>query len=687
MRFHHALLLALLAAALPAHAGERALIDTTRSPDAKMYMPDLSDVHWTGGLMGERFQVCRDTMVPHLWSIFSNPKESAAWENFRMAAGLSHGRDGKPHGPPFNDGDFLKWVESLAQVYAVTHDPAVDRQLDQIIAVIAKAQRPDGYLDTPIIIRERNAAAEGRKLAFANREHFETYNMGHLMTTACIHYRATGKTSLLDCARKAADYLDRLCASDPQSLALNAICPSHYMGVVELYRTTHDPRYLALAKRLIEIRSLVPPSEGSDMNQDRIPFREMTGPVGHAVRANYLFAGVADVYSEDGDASLLRTLVRVDNDAAGAKLYITGMTGALYDGASPDGSAKDGEIKLVHQAYGRDYQLPNLTAYNESCATVGFALWQWRMFEDTGVERYVDLFEQSLYNGVLAGISMDGKDYFYTNPLRRLHAFNWPLRWSRTRQPNYKSSFCCPPNIVRTIAEAQNYIYTLSKDTLWVNLYGDSALDTRWLDGSRIKLNQETNYPWDGAVKLSISAAPSHPVTLRLRIPGWMHPGATTITVNGRAVAGAPQPGSYFDLTRTWKSGDTVGIAFDFKPVLMEANPLVEETLNQVAVKYGPIVYCLEAKDLPPGVKLTDVALALDPGTRKDAIKPIEIGGAHLLSITVPGWDLQESPWQKGQLYREVSATPPRPISVTLIPYFAWNNRGDYDMSVWLPAR
>lgn len=687
MRFHPALLLALLATTLPVHAGERALIDTTRSPDAKMYMPDLQDVHWTGGLMGERFQVCRDTMVPHLWSIFSNPKESAAWENFLMAAGLSHGHDGKPHGPPFNDGDFLKWVESLAQVYAVTHDPAVDRQLDQIIAVIAKAQRPDGYLDTPIIIRERNAAAEGRKLAFANREHFETYNMGHLMTTACIHYRATGKTSLLDCARKAADYLDRLCASDPQSLALNAICPSHYMGVVELYRTTHDPRYLALAKRLIEIRSLVPPSEGSDMNQDRIPFREMTGPVGHAVRANYLFAGVADVYSEDGDASLLRTLVRVDNDAAGAKLYITGMTGALYDGASPDGSAKDGEIKLVHQAYGRDYQLPNLTAYNESCATVGFALWQWRMFEDTGDERYVDLFEQSLYNGVLAGISMDGKDYFYTNPLRRLHAFKWPLRWSRTRQPNYKSSFCCPPNIVRTIAEAQNYIYTLSKDTLWVNLYGDSALDTRWLDGSRIKLNQETNYPWDGAVKLSISVAPAHPVTLRLRIPGWMHPGATTIMVNGRAVPGTPQPGTYFDLTRTWTPGDTVGIDFAFKPVLMEANPLVEETLNQVAVKYGPIVYCLEAKDLPPGVKLTNVALALDPGARKDSIKPIEIGGAHLLSITVPGWDLQESPWQNGQLYREVSATSPRPVPVTLIPYFAWNNRGDYDMSVWLPAR
>ena len=207
---------------------------------------------------------------------------------------------GSSHGPPFNDGDFLKWFEALAQIYAVTKDPAIDAKMDEIIAVIGKAQREDGYLHTQTIIPQRQG---GKVKEFADREHFETYNMGHLITAACIHYRITGKTSMLDLARKAADYIDRLCKESPRELARNAICPSHYMGVVELYRVTREPRYLELGKQLIEIRSLVPPADGSDHNQDRMPFREMTQAVGHAVRANYLYAGVADVYAENGDAT------------------------------------------------------------------------------------------------------------------------------------------------------------------------------------------------------------------------------------------------------------------------------------------------------------------------------------------------------------------------------------------------
>ena len=184
------------------NAGEKSLIDTTRSPNAKMYMPDLADVRWNGGLLGERFDVCRTTMVPHLWEIFRDPNESHAWDNFLMAAGLGEGRgDGKPHGPPFNDGDFLKWLEALAQIYAVTRDPAIDKQMDEIIAVIAKAQREDGYLHTQKIIPQRRGQAGVVAKEFEDREHFETYNMGHLITTACIHYRVTGKTTLLDCAR------------------------------------------------------------------------------------------------------------------------------------------------------------------------------------------------------------------------------------------------------------------------------------------------------------------------------------------------------------------------------------------------------------------------------------------------------------------------------------------------------
>lgn len=700
----------LLLGVLPAHAGEKSLIDTTRSASAKMYMTDLADVRWRGGLLGERFDVCRETMVPHMWTIFSDKHESHAWDNFLMAAGLGTGRDGKPHGPSFNDGDFLKWVEALSQIYAVTRDPKIDAQLDEIIAVVAKAQREDGYLHTPkIILQRQNAAASpepappsgpkagvepgpaipAKAREFEDREHFETYNMGHLMTTACIHYRATGKTSLLDCARKAADYIDHLCKTVPADLARNAICPSHYMGVVELYRVTREARYLELAKQLIEIRSLVTENDGSDHNQDRVAFRQMTEAVGHAVRANYLYAGVADVFAEAGDASLLKTIATISDDVAGQKLYITGMTGALYDGASPDGTSKHPTIKTVHQAYGRDYQLPNLTAYNETCATIGYAMWMWRMLEVTGDARYTDLFEQSLYNGVLPGISLEGKDYFYVNPLRKMADFGWPMRWSRTRTPNIKSSFCCPPNVVRTIAEAHNYVYTLSPDTLWVNLYAASDLDTKWTDGTRIRVMQETDYPWNGAVKFTIVEAPAKEIALKLRIPGWLHAGAAKIKVNGQnATNSVPASGTYSELRRTWKAGDIVTLDLDFKPVLIEANPLVEETLNQVSVKYGPLVYCLESNDLPAGVRLSDVALALDAPARETTLRSEKIANARVLTLTLPARHFARAPWKSGELYREagaVSAT--QPIDVKLVPYYAWGNRGDTEMSVWLPVR
>ncbi|MBL9190671.1 MAG: glycoside hydrolase family 127 protein [Opitutaceae bacterium] len=676
------LVLASVALSCTVRAGERGLIDTTRSPSAKMYMTDLADVRWTEGFWAERFDVCRTTMVPHLWTIFSSEKDSHAWANYRIAAGL---QPGKFAGPTFNDGDFLKWLEALAQIYAVTRDPAIDRQMDEIIAVVAKAQREDGYLHTRTIIPQRQGNAKAKE--FADRDHFETYNMGHLMTAACVHYRATGKTTLLACARKAADYIERLCATAPADLARNAICPSHYMGVVELYRATREPRYLELAKQLIEIRSLVPADVGSDMNQDRMPFRQMTEAVGHAVRANYLYAGAADVFAESGDVTLFKTLAAISENVAGRKLAITGATGALYDGASPDGGSKHSAIKKVDQAYGRDYQLPNLTAYNESCATVGYVMWEWRMFTLTGAAHHADLFEQALYNGVLPAISLEGKDYLYVNALKKLHDFKWPMRWSRTRTPNIKSSFCCPPNVVRMIAQAHNYAYSLSPDAFWVNLYGASTLDTAWTDGSRIVLKQETDYPWSGTVRLTIGAAPTRDIALKLRIPGWLPSGAATLQVNGQPIAGELTPGSYCEVKRTWKAGDVVTLALNFQPALWEANPLVEETLNQLTVRHGPLVYCLESNDLPEGVRLTDVALALDKAHGRFEPRRETIAGANVVTLTLPAFALDRRPWAPGQLYRAASTPTPREFPLKLVPYFAWGNRGDTEMSVWMPQR
>ncbi len=684
------LLLLPLAAPSPSTAGERALIDTTRSPSAKMYMVDIDDVRWTDGFWAERFAACRDTMTPHMWEILSSPTESHAWDNFLMAAGMGEGLgDGKPHGPPFNDGDFLKWFEALAQIYAVTKDPAIDEKMDEIIAVIAKAQREDGYLHTYKIIPQRRGEGGATAREFEDREHFETYNMGHLMTAACVHHRATGKTTMLDLARKAADYIEGLCRNVPEDLARNAICPSHYMGVVELYRATREPRYLQLAKDLIEIRSLVPPEVGSDQNQDRIPIRESTEAVGHAVRANYLYAGIADVVAESGDQSLFKPIEAIAEDVATQKLYITGMTGAIYDGASPDGvdHTQHHAIKTVHQSYGRDYQLPNLTAYNETCATIGYGMWLWRMLTLTGDASYADLFEKTLYNGVLPGIDLHGDHYFYVNPLRKMRDFKWSLRWSRARAPNIKASFCCPPNVVRTIAEAHNYVYTLSPETLWVHLYTANDLDTSWTNGDRIRLKQETDYPWAGAIRLSIEEAPAKAVALKLRIPGWTHDGASRLSVNGRRVDAKLRPGTYAEVKRTWKKGDVVELHMDFKPALWEANPLVEETVNQVAVKYGPLVYCVESNDLPEGVALEDVALATGRGKLEFTPRREKIVNANLLTFTVPALALQRAGWTDGRLYREVTPAEPKQIQLELVPYFAWGNRGDTEMTVWLPVR
>jgi uncharacterized protein len=676
---------ALLTTACTLCAGEKALIDTSKSPHAQMYMVDLADTRWTGGLMGERFDVCREVMIPHLWEIFSDPNESHAWDNFLLAAGLGQGRDGKPHGPPFNDGDFLKWVEALAQVYAITRDPKIDAQMDRIIEVVGKAQREDGYLHTPKIALQRQGNAAARE--FEDREHFETYNMGHLMTTACVHYRATGKTTMLALARKAADYIDHLCKTVPADLARNAICPSHYMGVIELYRVTGESRYLDLGKQLIEIRSLVGEKDGSDHNQDRVPFRKMIEAVGHAVRANYLYAGAADVYAEDGDKSLLEPLNAIARDVAGQKLYVTGMTGALYDGASPDGSTKHPSIKTVHQAYGRDYQLPNLTAYNETCATIGYAMWNWRMLTATGDAHYADLFEQSLYNGVLPGISLEGKHYFYVNPLRKDGDFQWPLRWSRTRMPNIKSSFCCPPNVVRTIAEAHNYVYALSKDTLWVHLYGASELKTRWIDGGEIAVRQETDYPFSGAVKLVLTQVPDRAVTLKLRVPGWVGRQTPSLRVNGRPAEVALKAATYAAITRTWTAGDVVELSLPMQPVFLEANPLVEETRNQAALRVGPLVYCVEADDLPKDAKLSRLALEPQTALAQAKANRATIASSKLVTITVPGRERIQSAWTPDELYREIGAESWRDLNITFVPYYAWGNRGDSDMSVWIPLR
>lgn len=650
---------------------QNGLVNTQASPHAKLTSVGMSDVQWTKGFWAERFQVCKDSMVPHLWATYTSKDMCYAFQNFRVAAGLDTGRF---RGPSFHDGDFYKTLEAVAALYASTKDKKLDAMMDDAIAVIAKAQKEDGYIYTKSIIEQKKT---GKKEMFDDKLSFEAYNFGHLMTAACVHYRATGKTSLLEVAKKATDFLIHFYNTATPEQARNAICPSHYMGITEMYRTTRDKKYLELVKKLIDIRGM---SEGSDDNSDRLPFRQMKEVNGHAVRANYLFAGVADVYAETGDETLLHTLNLMWDDVVNHKMYVTGGCGALYDGLSLEGiSYKPDSIQKIQQAYGKDYQLPNKTAHNETCANIGNVLWNWRMLQLTGEAKYADVMELSLYNSVLSGISMDGNKFFYTNPLAAAKDYPYDLRWSGGRSKYISKSNCCPPNTIRTIAEVNDYMYSIGEKGLYINMYGGNILNTELHDGTKLKLEQVANYPWDGKITITIKENTINPVQIHLRIPGWCK--SYNVKINGRvpeAPTGKDADG-YVVFGGRWRADEKIELLLNMPATLLESNPLVEETKNQVTVKRGPIVYCLESPDLPQ----QNIFNVLIPATIKLQPVPMKIDNGNVMALTGEAKILQNSNWNN-TLYKEVN-TKATPIKIKLIPYYAWANRGQTDMTVWMP--
>lgn len=666
-------------------ATAQGLTDMSNSRQAQMKNTPMGAVKWTGGFWGDRFNMLSTTGIWDMWNTWNTPWEiiddmglhgSNGFRNFEVAAGTVKG---KHHGPPFHDGDMYKWLEACAAVYAITKDPKIDALMDKFIEQVALAQRNDGYIHTPVVISERNAGIDShantenaagieigkdQKHAFASRLNFETYNLGHLMTAGIIHKRATGKTTLFDCSKKAADFLYNFLTNDAAELSRNAICPSHYMGAAEMYRETGDEKYLTLAKGLIAIRDSV--TNGEDHNQDRHKFRDQYEAMGHAVRANYLYAGVADLYAETGEEQLMKNLSAIWDDIIQHKIYIMGGCGALYDGVSPDGTTyNQPSIQQIHQAYGRQFQLPQEAAHNEICAQIGMMLFSWRMFQTTGDGKYIDNIENELYNGILSGISLDGKDFFYTEALRRTKEFPYVMRWPKHRQ-HYITCFCCPPNTLRTLCEAQEYAYAVNENTLYVNLYGQNALKTKDLE-----VEQITNYPWDGRITLTIKKA-KNLENVKLHKPDW----ATEYTVK---VNGEPAD---LDISRKWKKGDVIEVNFDMRPRLIEANPLVEEAKNQIAVQRGPIVYCLEGEDIEGGYRINDIAI---PADIQFTEQKMTISGHEMTVLEGEAVLVNQEKWDNQTLYREIRPTNKKKVKIRLIPYYAWDNRGIQDMSLWLP--
>ena len=672
------------------------LTNTTLSKNAKVHPVDGRSVTWTDGLWAERVYTCAHSTVPQLQHMFEEKDISHVVENFRICAGEA---DGDFDGTVFGDGDFYKWMEAAVYTAVKTKDEALLSRIDDYISLIGRAQQPDGYLSTKQIIGERSGNGVSR---MGDINDFEVYNFGHMFTSACLHYRMTGKDSFLRIASRTCDYLEKLYeTAEKTGDVQTAVCPSHYMGLAELYRTTREERYLSLLKKAIRLRDSV--KNGLDDNQDRIPLKEHDRIIGHAVRANYLYAGLADLCLEDDSddqRDYMEVLHKVWNSLISKKLYITGGCGALYNGVSPYGNFFMDQ--KIHQAYGYEYQLPNITAYNETCASIGGVFWAFRMFQLEPKAVCFDVLERMMLNTNLAALSMDGKRFFYENTLRREKELDYKLVWPLTRS-EYILSYCCPPNLARTISQSEEYAYMADDSSVWTGMYGSSRAKIRLSDGACFTLVQQTDYPYDGRIVFTAEDVErTGPFTLRLRLPGWMHSGSIEIMTASSCSShafSAKDAESYFAVTVEDPEDMKIILTLDMPVRYTRAHNMVEETVGQACIERGPLVYCCEGMDADLE-SLDD--LYLDP---EAVFSPVwtEIEGRRVLALDSMQYGEDRSRYDRTSLYQtlcicgisgadQVSAQTDEGVpgfyktKVRMIPYFAWDNREFEQMRIWFPV-
>lgn len=652
-------------------AQKHGIINNSNSPNVQLESIDVGDCIWTKGFWADEFKVCQDSMLPYMGYLLDGDIGHAL-NNFKIAAGM---KQGKQEGFPWHDGDFYKYMEALSYMYAQTKDPKILKELDGYIDIIGKAQEEDGYIHTKIEI-------DPKIDRFENRRYHEMYNYGHLFTSACIHYRVTGQRNFLNIAIKAANLLYTYFMPDDDRYGRFGFNQTQIMGLVELYRTVGDTRYLKLAEKFINNRGKykvveTPETKGypiGDMVQERTPLRESDEAVGHAVLALYYYAGAADVYAETGEKALINALDKLWENVTDKKMYVTGAVGQAHYGASTN---RD----MIQEGFIDAYMMPNMTAYNETCANICNSMFSYRMLGIHGESKYADIMELVLYNSALSGISLNGKKYFYSNPLSMVNGsrdYAKANTESPDRQP-YLDCFCCPPNLVRTIAKVSGWAYSKSKNGITVNLYGGNKLKTTLLDGSALELTQESQYPWDGDVKITIDNCKKEAFDVMLRIPDWAE--GSKIMVNGNNAGVDVVPGYFAVINRKWKKGDVISLDMPMDVKLVEGNVRIEEVRNQVAIKRGPIVYCVESPDLPKGAKILDVYL---PGEDhlKAVYKPNLLGG-----ITAIEGDIYlRSDGNENSMYHTVKEPVLKKYPAQFIPYYSWSNRGTSEMTVWMPV-
>jgi DUF1680 family protein len=619
----------------------------------------FTEVRVADNFWSQRLEINRTVSIPHA---LKKCAETGRIRNFEIAdsiiAGLpAKGKFCSRYG--FDDSDVFKVIEGAAYSLQTHYDAALDKTLDTLISKIAKAQEPDGYLYTMRTIDSAKSWAPERWVNDRMKSSHELYNLGHLYEAAVAHYYATKKKSLLNIALRSADLLIKTFGPDKMHTV-----PGHEVteiGLAKLYLVTDKREYLNLADFFINERGRGTP-QGESYNQDQTPVLNETEAVGHAVRAGYFYAGMVDVAALTGNDRYLRVLDRIWDDVVTKKLYITGGVGAV------------GTI----EGYGAPYELPNLSAYCETCAGIALAYWNHRMFLQYGDAKYMDIVERVIYNGFLSGVSMTGDRFFYPNPLESMKGAD--------RSPWFTCA-CCPSNDVRFVPSIPGYIYAHRGKSVFVNLFvGGSA--TLNLDKETVRITQSTDYPWSGKVVIKVGVQETAPMTLNIRIPGWVNdrplagdlytyltPNAehVSISVNGSEQKYGVVKG-YAQIERAWKDGDSVTIGFPMPVRRILANQKVEDDRGKVALERGPIVFCIEGADQPAG-RVVDIIIP-DTAQLRTEFLPNMLGGVQV--ITGTGFSTRRD--SKG----EPSIEGQR--AFTAIPYYAWAHRGLHQMTVW-PAR
>jgi len=618
----------------------------------------LTDKFWL-----PRVETNKEVTIP---TSFARCENTGRLKNFEMAA--------KKTGKfcttfVFDDTDIYKTIEGASYSLAVYPDARLEGYIDSLIVVIANAQEPDGYLYTARTINPANPPSWSGKERWVNEGNMshELYNSGHLIESAVAHYQSTGKKNLLNIAIKNANLLVATFGPGKRSVA-----PGHEiveMALVRLYRVTANESYLKLAKFFIDQRG-IKQYDAKDKNpwkngaywQDQTPVINQDEAVGHAVRAMYLYAGMADVAALTGDKDYLNAIDKIWANMCGKKMYVNGGIGAVPDG----------------ERFGNDYELPNATAYNETCAAIGNVYWNQRMFLLHGDSKYIDLMEKVMYNALLSGVGLDGKTFFYTNAMQ---IFDGPLH--KDAEPGRSGWFecsCCPTNMSRFLPSLPGYIYAQFKDQVYVNLFVASSTDLK-VNNQSVKITQQNNYPWDGNLNFNVDPQEASNFSLKLRLPGWAineaipsdlysynqkGKAAFTIKVNGKNAKYQIEKG-YVTIQKLWKKGDKVEYILPMEVKKVTANAQLKEDAGKIAIQRGPMMFCAEAVDNTAKIS----AIKVPENTQfKYTFNPNLLNGVAELS---------------GNAVKTAADGNNVIVPFKLIPYYAWANRSKGEMSIWFP--